>query len=418
MASGQGRVVNRATATVDVQGAQSLFARASRPEARALAAPLVTVGLFSGVGGLELGLSRAGHRAVMMCENDRVARAVLDARFPEITKHGDIRTLDALPAETQLVAAGFPCQDLSQAGRTAGIEGEKSGLVSEVFRLLRTHRAPWVLLENVPFMLLVKNGRAFDHVIEQLESLGYRWAYRIIDSRAFGLPQRRERVFLLASQQDDPRACLLSDDEGPLAASEQWNGEAVGFYWTEGTKGLGWTLDAIPALKRGSALGIASPPGILLPDGQIVRPDIRDAERLQGFPLNWTLAAKGNQDGRKTRRWGLVGNAVTVDVAEWLGRRLRRPKTYLHWQDAELKPRAMWPRAAWSMGGGKRYAANVSAWPVRRRQAALEDFLRFPGEPLSEKATRGFLERARASTLNIPDGFLDRVAAHLERVRK
>jgi len=409
--------MSRGAAAVDLASTDSLLARAERSEAQALAAPLTTAGLFSGIGGLELGLSRAGHRAVMLCENDRVARAVLDDRFPQIPKHGDITTLRALPPETELVAAGFPCQDLSQAGRTAGIEGEKSGLVSEVFRLLRTHRAPWVLLENVPFMLLVKNGRAFDFVIEQLEALGYRWAYRVVDSRAFGLPQRRERVFLLASLEGDPRTCLLSDDEGPPAAAEQWKGEAVGFYWTEGTKGLGWTVDAIPALKRGSALGIASPPSILLPDGRIVKPDIRDAERLQGFPLNWTLAAKGNQDGRKTRRWGLVGNAVTVDVAEWLGRRLRRSRTYLHWQDAELKPRAMWPRAAWCMGG-KRYTANVSAWPVKRRLAPLQEFMRFSGEPLSEKATKGFLERARASTLNIPDGFLDYVAAHLERVRK
>ena len=185
-------------------------------------------------------------------------------------------------------------------------------------------------------MLHVKKGAAFEFIIRSLEKLGYQWAYRVIDSRAFGLPQRRERVFLVASLDEDPRTALLSDDEGSPVADETGS-QAVGFYWTEGNKGLGWAVDAIPTLKRGSALGIASPPGILLPNGEIVKPDIRDAERMQGFPVNWTLAAKGNHGGRKTRRWGLVGNAVTVDVAEWIGKRLRKPRPYVGWGIARWK---------------------------------------------------------------------------------
>src|SRR6185436_15412249 len=92
---------------------------------------LPTVGLFAGIAGLELGLARAGHESLLLCEIDRAARAVLDARLPAIAKHDDIRTLRALPEGTQLVAAGFPCQDLSQAGQTRGIEGARSGLVGE-----------------------------------------------------------------------------------------------------------------------------------------------------------------------------------------------------------------------------------------------------------------------------------------------
>ncbi|MES1174033.1 MAG: DNA (cytosine-5-)-methyltransferase [Myxococcales bacterium] len=380
-------------------------------------APMSTVGLFSGIGGLELGLSRAGHQTTLLCENDRVARTVLDHRFVDIAKHGDVRTLKALPKDTELLAAGFPCQDLSQAGRTAGIDGDQSGLVSEVFRLLKARRAPWVLLENVPFMLHVKKGAAFEVVLKALEKLGYRWAYRVIDSRAFGLPQRRERVFILASLEGDPRGCLLSDDEGPPETSERGNEAAIGFYWTEGNKGLGWAVDAIPALKRGSALGIASPPAILLPSGVIIKPDIRDAERMQGFPANWTDAAKGNQDGRKTRRWGLVGNAVTVDVATWLGRKLRRYGEYRGEDDRALKPGDVWPRAGWSMGSA-RHASSVSTWPVQKVAAPLHTFLRFPGDLLSEKATLGFFTRASASTLRIPEGFLDRVEAHLNVMRQ
>src|SRR5690606_7310153 len=111
-----------------------------------------TVGLFAGIGGIELGFKRAGHETSLVCEIDEVARAVLRARMPDVAQHDDICTLNALPKGTEMVVGGFPCQDLSQAGRTRGIAGSRSGLVGEVFRLLRKTPVPWVVLENVPFM--------------------------------------------------------------------------------------------------------------------------------------------------------------------------------------------------------------------------------------------------------------------------
>src|SRR5580658_2325421 len=121
-------------------------------------------GLFAGVGGLERGLHRAGHETVLLCENEPAATAVLRARFPGVKYHADVTNLAKLPRRTTLVAAGFPCQDLSQAGQTAGIAGSRSGLVGEVFRLAEKHRTPWILLENVPFMLQLSRGRAMDHI--------------------------------------------------------------------------------------------------------------------------------------------------------------------------------------------------------------------------------------------------------------
>src|ERR1700730_8584435 len=172
------------------------------------------VGLFAGIGGLERGLHRAGHRTLLLCENDPGATAVLRAKFPGVKYHDDVTTLDALPSSTTLVVAGFPCQDLSQAGQTAGIHGTRSGLVGEVFRLVRQARTPWLLLENVPFMLQLNRGGAMDHITGALESLGYRWAYRVVDSRAFGRPQRRRRGYLLASLTGDPRNVLFADEAG------------------------------------------------------------------------------------------------------------------------------------------------------------------------------------------------------------
>lgn len=140
-------------------------------------------GLFAGIGGFELGLHRAGHRAELLCDILPAARAVLEARFPDVEYRDDITRLRSLPATVDLVCAGFPCQDLSQAGRTAGLAGDKSSLVGDVFRLLEKRRVAHVVLENVPFMLQLAGGNAMRAIVEEFERLGYRWAYRTVDSR-------------------------------------------------------------------------------------------------------------------------------------------------------------------------------------------------------------------------------------------
>lgn len=373
---------------------------------------LRVAGLFAGIGGIELGLSRAGHEAHLLCEFDAPAVAVLEERFPTVQKHLDVRTLVKLPGGTDLLTAGFPCQDLSQAGKTAGIEGTRSGLVGEVFRLLERQRVPLVLLENVPFMLQLAGGKALEVIVAAIERLGYKWAYRVLDTRAFGLPQRRERVYFVAARDEDPRDILLAHDVGEPEPFDPL-GLACGFYWTEGIRGLGWAVNAVPTLKGGSTIGIPSPPAVLMPNGDIVKPDLRDLERMQGFEVDWTKPAE--RVAKRGHRWKLVGNAVTVDVAAWLGKMLATPGRYRPTNDPPLKPGSPWPRAAWNVGNG-RFAAPVSAWPVRRRPRALHRFLMFEPEPLSAKATAGFLNRARSGRLRFPNGFLTAVEAHLARM--
>lgn len=376
---------------------------------------LQVAGMFAGIGGIELGLRRANHRPILLCENDPRANAVLDARFPDIRRHDDIRSLASLPDETDLVVAGFPCQDLSQAGRTEGIAGTQSRLVGEVLRLLQAQAVPLLLLENVPFMLRLGSGRALEVIVSSLEELGYWWAYRVVDTRAFGLPHRRRRVFLVACLAEDPRTILFADDAGVPDPAKPTANAAFGFYWTEGIRGLGWTVNAIPTLKGGSSVGIPSPPAIWMPDGRIVKPHLNDAERLQGFRSNWTRPAESV--GRPGYRWKLVGNAVTVDVAKWLGVRLAMPATF-RVEDARRLPKGSpWPDAAWNVGDG-RYTANVSAWPKQPKRRDLADFLRHEPDPLSMKATAGFLSRAAKSTLRFAPGFLDALASHLDRMQE
>ena len=372
------------------------------------------VGLFAGIGGIELGLEAAGHRTTLLCEIDPAAREVLSTKFPRIRLHADIRTLEKLPKGTDLVSAGFPCQDISQAGTTHGIEGKNSGLVNEVFRLLESSETPHVLLENVSFILALNRGHAMRYVTAQLERLGFRWAYRVVDSQAFGLPQRRQRMFLLASRTLEPFELLMN---GSVESEEptDWHGRACGFYWTEGVRGLGWAVDGVPTVKGGSTVGIASPPAIWMPDGQIVTPDIRDAERMQGFPAGWTESAL--KISRPGFRWKLVGNAVSVPAAAWVGRRLRDRQSPLdlrvHTFDAEKK----WPIAAFGGPHQRALAVEVSMWPESQPRTSLTKFLQFAPKPLSYKATSGFVSRLKSGNLQFPKEFLEALETHAARIK-
>ncbi len=372
--------------------------------------PALTVSsLFSGIGGIELGLGAAGHTVNLLVERDASARRVLTERFGDIAQHDDVTTLMRLPPHTDLVAAGFPCQDISQAGLVQGLAGRNSGLVEHVFRLLQTRRTPFVLLENVAFLLRAKRGRVLDAILSRFEELKYQWAYRVMDSQAFGVPQRRERVYIVASRDEDPRRILFAGNEEKPALKTRTK-PTVGFYWTEGNHGFGWAVEAVPPLKSGSSAGGAVPPAIILPNDKVIKPHIRDAERLQGFAAGWTEAARTERD-----RWRLVGNAVTVPVAEWIGHRLAAPTSSIA-DSMPLNDGTPWPRAAFNVDGHRR-TSDLSAFPIWKSRVRLGAFLEHGGVPLSERATAGFLTRARASSLNVTGDLLTRIERHLERVR-
>ncbi len=360
-------------------------------------------------------MHRAGHSTELVCDVLPAARAVLEARFPEAEYREDIKQLRSLPASVDLICAGFPCQDLSQAGRTAGLDGERSGLIEEVFRLLSRRRVQTVVVENVPFMLQLDGGKSMRAIVDEFERRGYRWAYRVVDSFGFGLPQRRERVFLVASLELDPAAVLLAEDK-VLARPKSAMGElAHGFYWTEGRGGLGWAVDSVPTLKNGSTIGIPSPPAILMPDGSLIKPGLRDVERMQGFEADWTKPAE--TVAKPSARWGLVGSAVSVPAAEWIGRRLSEAGAYDTSRDAEFPVGGKAPRAA-RFDGQRRFAVRIGTDPLGIRPPPLVDFLsdREGQMALSLKATLGFLGRTRRAKLRFEPGFIEAVELHASRM--
>lgn len=164
------------------------------------------VDFFAGIGGMRLGLERAGHKCVGFCEFDKFARQSYTAMYDtkgEWTS-SDVRTVKPyeLPA-ADLWCFGFPCQDISVAGKQKGLQaGKRSGLFYEIMRLLAGRRKEdkprWLLVENVKNLLSIGNGFDFARLLLELGGLGYSCEWQVLNSKDFGVPQNRERVFVVA----------------------------------------------------------------------------------------------------------------------------------------------------------------------------------------------------------------------------
>jgi DNA-cytosine methyltransferase len=155
---------------------------------------------FSGVGGLDLGFERAGIETVSVSEIDPYANAVLAERFPDAPNLGSITEVNAndIP-EADIWSGGFPCQDLSVAGKRAGFAGKRSSLAFTFLDLVQQRRPRWLVLENVPGIFSSNKGADFGRLLYEMEQLGYGVSWRTLDARYFGVAQRRRRVFLVAS---------------------------------------------------------------------------------------------------------------------------------------------------------------------------------------------------------------------------
>lgn len=376
---------------------------------------------FSGVGGIEEGFHREGCKTLFFCEKDERARVVLQTRFPGVQIADDIETVTAIP-KVDIVTAGFPCQDLSQAGLKKGISGQQSGLVQHLFRIIEgvneTDRPEWIVIENVSYMISLDSGNAIKYLTHELERLGYMWGYRVVDARAFGVPQRRLRLLMVASRHNDVRNVLFAENISEVPVDDsigEINEENYyGFYWTEGKRGLGWTVNGVPTLKIGSKIGIPSPPAIWVPKNDFFgTPDIRDAERLQGFIADWTLPVMERDKARLGDRWHLVGNAVCVNMSHWLAKSILNPKVYNENLEKEIR-RKKWPKAAYGKNG-KVYEVAVTTWPINMHAPLLSEFLEYPLKPLSLKGVKGFYSRAISSELiNYPKRFIKSMEVFLK----
>lgn len=347
------------------------------------------ISLFSGVGGLDLGFQRAGIETVLQAERDPWCLEVLTRHWPETERVNDVRDVGAGVAGARgrrrggdatragvftadawrrgvggidLVYGGFPCQDLSVAGKRAGLGGERSGLWYEFHRVLSELRPRWAVIENVPGLLSSGGGRDFGIILDGLDELGFDVAWAILDAQHFGVPQRRRRVFIVAGPRGRGPEQVLSLCEGcgGNPATGRAAGESVAGSLEASTGGPddndatsgrlvvasamsasqghhGHTLDgargqaviAPPqiawALQERDAKGVSlleSQDTFIIPPSGVRRLTPLECNRLQGFPDDWDRFTGDGREIADSHRYRMMGNAVAVPVAEWLGHRL------------------------------------------------------------------------------------------------
>lgn len=345
-------------------------------------------------------------RVVLQCEKDPWRRQVLAARFPGVVLLDDVCAIrgestlggtrnggrnvrgsaggalrpEASADAPDLLCGGFPCQDVSNAGRRAGLAGARSGLFFEFTRIAQETEPEWLLIENVPGLFSSAKGEDFHAVLDEVADIGYEdCSWRVLDSRYFGVPQRRRRVFVLARRGGGTSASeVLLELEGGGGSADA-AGETRSVVPPVSLSGLGsggpddndaqagrllafhLTQDPIsssevsPALSSGSpdktngVVGIAVHPevagtlttryakginttmddgGVVVQDGVIVRRlTPTECERLQGFPDGWTCLCDPTCDSLEPtcavgKRCSAMGDAVTVPVIEWIGSRI------------------------------------------------------------------------------------------------
>jgi len=291
--------------------------------------------LFAGIGGIDLGLERAGMTCAWQVEIDPYCQKVLAKHWPEVKRYEDIREVGAdnlVPVD--LICGGFPCQPHSFAGKREGSADERD-LWGEMFRVICEVKPRWVLAENVPGLLSSEAGRFFGRVLRDLASVGYDVEWESLPAAAFGAPHIRERVFVLAHSNgtrgggtgrdaihEERRTC---EDwrEGVQETAERINGVAVS--------------NVEPASSYGGHTS--------------GREDVADTERLRRNPEFWK--SEGQQSGERWQArsesttyggswWSVepdvgrvangvpsrvdrlrsLGNAVVPQVAEWIGKRI------------------------------------------------------------------------------------------------
>jgi len=290
---------------------------------------------FSGIGGFDLGFQRAGFRVVTQCEVDPFCTDILHRHWPNMLRFGDIQEVShaAIPTADVWVG-GFPCQDVSLArmGPRAGLKGKRSGLFYTFARLIDQCRPRIILIENVPGLLSSHGGCDFGIVLKTLDELGYGVGWRVLNSRYFGVPQSRQRVYIVGCHRDisGPGEVLFeSERRSGYASTRTEDGqESISpFKRSFGdsvkgpiVQGIAYCLYACSARHTGTDW---SRTYVTYPEGRVRRLIPSECEQIQGFPIGWTMPQNPPEDIEKldTLRYTALGNAVTVSVVQWIASR-------------------------------------------------------------------------------------------------
>ncbi len=326
--------------------------------------------LFTGIGGFDLAFERAGMKCVWQVEIDKYCQDVLVTHFPETEKFKDVKTVGKQNLKpVDVICGGFPCQDLSIAGKRAGLTGERSGLWWEFARIINELNPRWVVIENVPGILSSDRGRDFAIILRSLVEFRYGVSWRIFDAQYAGVPQQRRRIIIVGSFGNGSSAEILFESKSSRRnikkGKKAWEDIArtitnrIGkgdFTDPVNDNIIASTVTAMYARNHGANAGNScmvhnliiwqmnhanevyrgcgdiSPTlqnrmgtgGNNIPLIGVRRLTPTECERLQGFPDGWT----DNQSD--TQRYKQLGNAVAVPVVEWIGKRIVESEEKCH----------------------------------------------------------------------------------------
>ena len=280
--------------------------------------------LFAGIGGIDLGLERAGMTCAWQVEIDEYATRVLAKHWPNVQRFRDVTECGAHNlARVDLIAAGFPCQDISYAGRGAGIEGERSGLFFEAIRVVRELRPRYVLLENVAALV----ARGLDRVLGTLAEIGYDAEWHCLQAADFGAPHIRDRVFILAYTNTNgsrERCGDTNNERGRPTRARETSVSPGRVIAGTNTQSAGQVSDTTRADTDTS--------GVRLPDGEN---EVAQIESIDGRSIRagnvrqsewWSIEPDVGRVAhgvpKRVDRLRGLGNAVVPQVAEWIGREI------------------------------------------------------------------------------------------------
>ena len=295
------------------------------------------VSLFSGIGGFDLGFERAGFAVSYQCEIQEYCLRILEHHWPDVPRARDIKEVSHADIPTADVwVGGFPCQDVSLArmGKRDGLRGRQSSLFFEFARLAREKLPRMVVIENVPGLLSSHEGRDFGIVLGTLAELGYALGWRVLNSKNFGVPQSRQRVYVVGAYRDpEGPAKVLFESERSAgdAPTRGSNGKAplspfkevIEHPGREGavTPAIAYCLYAQSARHTGTdwSRNYVSYPR----KGEVRRLTPAECERVMAFPRDWTVPTSISWDAETydSLRYHALGNAVTPPVTEWIARR-------------------------------------------------------------------------------------------------
>ena len=284
---------------------------------------------FAGIGGFDLGFEKCGFKTEFLCEINPFCNEVLSTHWPKAKRAEDICEVKAsdIP-DAELWCGGFPCQDISVArgaSQRLGLGGARSGLFYQFAALIEEKKPEVVVIENVEGLFNSNGGRDFGVILQRMTSMGYAVAWRLFNSRYFGVPQSRPRVYLCCWKNSPMKALHVMFDAGgahkTVDGRKDFITEASAPNEYPKVPKVAYCLAATSGRHTGTDW---SRTYVVCDDG-VRRMTPKEYERLQGFPDFWTLpdGYDVNDEDTDTLRYTAVGNAVSVPVVEWVAKRIK-----------------------------------------------------------------------------------------------